>query len=203
MRAVPIPPASLGVDTVLRFTPAMCAAMKVENIDFVIRYLGSIDTSECDIILSSGLGLMVVTYAQHFDGMTTAAELRSLGLPQGTTVWLDVEGCTQTPVELVKLINAWCYAVKAAGYYPGLYVGANALLTSGELYALAAERYWHSCSRVVDRDLASAEPQCGWAMIQLTPGNTQRAGYVVDVNVTQQDYRGRAPTMAVASLPSG
>jgi hypothetical protein len=191
--------AAIGVDTVVKLSSQMCTALKAEGVKFAVRYLGSLEQAEMLTILASGLALMPVTYAKHYSGVDAVAQLRKLGIPAGVTVWLDLEGETSTPADIIAKINAWAGQVAAAGYEPGLYVGAGCVLTSAELYSLRVVRYWDSCSREVSRDGTIAEPKCGWCQIQLVPGNTQIAGIIVDIDVIQQDFQGRMPTWVASS----
>ena len=194
MRAVPAHPFAMGVDTVVSLTPGMCSALKSAGMRFAVRYLGGVGLLEVGTILDAGLAFMPVTYAGQYDGFRAVQHMHDLNLPRGCTVWLDVEGAQETPLELAAKINAWAHSVQAAGFDAGLYVGAGALLTSAQLYGLAVDRYWHSCSRVTDIAGAESAPACGWSMYQLNPYNTQVAGVTVDVDVIQQDYKGRVPT---------
>jgi GH25 family lysozyme M1 (1,4-beta-N-acetylmuramidase) len=143
---------------------------------------------------------MPVTYADKFDGPTTVSQLETLGLPQGCTVWLDVEGLSVdlSAQQVINQINAWADEVSAAGYQPGIYVGSNALLTSLELYQLHVVRYWHSMSAIVDRNGQLAQPGCGWCQFQLFD-TTIIAGVSVDVNFIQKDWQGRVPSWVVAA----
>ncbi len=188
-----------GTDSVTLITATSAAAFKASGIDFVIQYLGSLTPQGVQDIVGAGLALMVVTYADKFNGAQTVAELRTLGLPEGCTVWLDVEsiGPSVTVESLTNQINDWAAAVKAAGFMPGLYVGVGAQLTSAELYQLSVVRYWHSLSIVLDRNGAPAAPACGWSMFQLYPTTTWH-GVSVDMDFCQQDYHGRLPVWVTA-----
>lgn len=200
MRSVPAVPFSLGVDTVLSLSPQNCRGLQAAGIKFAVRYLTgpyAIGPAERDVILSSGLALMLVTAAGAYDGMQSVRALRSLNWPAGATVWLDVEGCTETPIELAGKVNLWSHSVDAASFDPGMYVGAKSLLTSAQLYALAVDRYWHACSRLTDVAGTAQEPARGFCMRQLRPYNTQVAGVVVDVNVVEADYRDSVPMWVV------
>lgn len=179
-------------DTVL--DDASSARLFAAGMRFGVRYLGSLTSGELDAMLASGLACMPVTFGGAFDGPQAVRHAQQAGIPKGATVWLDLEGQSiATPIHtLVTKINMWSGSVRTAGYDPGLYVGANALLTSTELYALSMDRYWHSLSRVVDRNGQLAEPSCGWCMHQLFPSTTV-AGVFVDFDFVQQDYRGRVP----------
>lgn len=195
---------ALGFDTVATITPSLARGLRAAGMRFAVRYLGSLTADEADAILGAGLALMPVTYAGVFDGGAAVYSARVAGIAPGTTVWLDLEAQkiqainTWTAVEITLKVNAWAKAVRAGGFDAGLYVGAGAMLTSGELYRLAVDRYWHSLSRVVDRLGNIAEPDCGWSMYQLYPSKPV-AGVLVDVNVVQEDFRGRVPTWTVAS----
>ena len=85
------------------------------------------------------------------------------------------------------LVNTWADTISAAGFTPGLYVGANCGMTAEELYQLRVTRYWRSMSLV-------PTPQCGFVMSQLYPTTTV-AGVGVDIDVPQQDWQGRTTMM--------
>ncbi len=190
-----------GIDCVQTVRVQDARALKAEGIDFCVRYLGGVSRTELDAILAAGLAFMCVTYANRFDGAQAVAQLASLGLPKGTTVWLDVEGESvykTPPLELIAKINAWAAAVKAAGFEPGIYVGSPQPLTSEELFKLGVVRYWNALSREQDRNGKLAEPSCGWCMWQMHP-SVMWAGVWVDVNIIGQDFHSRLPTWVVAS----
>ena len=188
MRAEQASIGARGIDTILTLDAVKCAALKNTNIDFVVRYLSSLSAAEVQTILSSGLALFVCTYADVWDGNGAAAHAKNLNLPTGCTIWLDVESCGDlTADDVIARVNTWAYAVRGAGYDPGLYVGCDCKLSSAQLTTLSVDRYWRSCSYV-------PEPSVGFSMMQLSPGNTTWAGILVDVDVCQHDYRGRAAT---------
>jgi len=99
---------------------------------------------------------------------------------------------TLEPANLIAQINAWATNIAVARFQPGLYVGANALLTSAELYALQVVRYWKGMSRLVDRNGNIAEPSCGWCLSQFYKTVTL-AGTQVDVDAIGYDYQDRLP----------
>jgi len=189
---------ALGVDTVQRLTPTTAAGLKREGMQFAVRYLGSVTAEELCAILSAGLAFMPVTFAKHYNGMSAVAALRALSIPEGCTVWLDLEGETDPPAAIIAKINAWAGQIQAGGYEAGLYVGAGCVLTSEELYRLKVTRYWDSCSREIDRDGRAAAPRCDYCMTQMRPFNTTIAGVIVDVDVVQRDVMGRLPSWVVA-----
>lgn len=184
-----------GTDSVtLIDTAEKAQALADAGSDFVLQYLGSVTSAIIDNVLAHGLAFMPVTYADKFDGAATVSELHALGVPDGCTAWLDVEGvASMDPQQLKQKIDAWATAVRAAGFEPGLYVGPNCALTGLELYQLGVVRYWHCGARILDRNGQLAEPGCGWCMYQLYPSVTW-GGVWSDVDVVQQDFRGRLPT---------
>jgi len=162
------------------------------GLDYFCGYLGSITPARLQAILAAGMAFMPVTYAEQFDGVRTVAQCEALGLPAGVTVWLDLEGSDLTDAYATAAkINLWARAVTAAGYQPGLYVGAPQPFTAAQLYALGVVRYWRSPAAI-------PEPQCGYCAIQLWPSVTW-AGLLIDIDVVQQDRQGRLPTWAVAA----
>jgi hypothetical protein len=190
---------ALGADMSTVLTAASAAGLKAEGVRFAVRYLGGMTAAELLGILSAGLALIPVTYADQFDGPSSVAELHALGIPAGCTVFLDVEGIQlgMAPAVLIAKINAWAAALEAGGWQPGLYCGAGSLLTSAELFSLGVVRYWAGMSRIADRNGQLAEPQCGWSMRQLY--DTQSiAGIEVDVDVIGKDWLGRLPTWVTA-----
>lgn len=205
MIATTAKPFTLGVDTVQKLGSKECEAIKAAGFRFVVRYLGSVSVLELAAILAAGLAFMPVTYAKNYNGGSAVHDLRALSIPAGATVWLDLEGETSAPADLIAKINAWASQIEGAGYEPGLYVGAGCVLTSEELFALRVKRYWNSCSREVDRNGKVANPACDYCMDQLRPYNCGRdgvpyavPGVVVDVDVIQQDNKGRLPSWVVA-----
>lgn len=184
-----------GIDSVeLVSTPDAARRVHEAQTDFVLQYLGSVTPAIVSNILDAGLAFMPVTYADKFDPPSVVAELAALELAKGTTTWLDVEGISSMdPIALQLKINAWAAAVISAGFEPGMYVGPGCPLTSLELYRLKVVRYWHCGAKIIDRNGQIAEPACGWCMYQLFPSVTW-GGIWSDVDVVQQDFRGRLPT---------
>jgi hypothetical protein len=197
MKTVTLLTGSIGVDTIQTLSRPMCDALRRENVRFVVRYLGGLTPIELSTILDSGLACSFVTYAGAYDGPSAAKHLGDLAVPVGAVVWLDVEDVKMDVPSLIAQIAAWAHTMKDHGYVPGIYVGAGCPLTSQELYALPVVRYWHSCSRVVDRDGREAAPSCGWCMRQLSPPNMTLAGVKVDIDVVELDYQGRGVAVVI------
>jgi Domain of unknown function (DUF1906) len=101
-----------------------------------------------------------------------AAAFFSQGVASGTASQQVIDYC-----------NSWYSAVAAASYLPGLYVGANAILSGQALYQdLRFSHYWKSLSTVPDVAVRS------YQMIQ---SNEQTLnGIDIDENQTQYDLRG-------------
>lgn len=214
MRVEPAKAPAFGIDTVQTITPEACRWLVLNGYHFVVRYLGGLTREELDRILCAGLAVMPVTYSRgagwtpsgplgEEDGDLAVDRLEALGMPQGATVWLDLEECAGPAVQTTAWVNAWSLVVKSAGYEPGLYVGANpGGLDSDALWKLPfTTRYWRSCSRV-------PEPSNrGWCMqqlkpwnikLELKPWNIKLGPLIVDVDVIEQDFKGDVPSWVVA-----
>ncbi len=169
---------AMGFDADTQLTAAMAAALREAGMTFAVRYLsieaqssGDLSTDEVGIILNAGLALMPVQHVRFAnwmpsaalgteDGKNAVANAMACDLPAGVTLWCDSEGQAGGASATIAHVNAWAAVVKAAGYDPGLYVGAGTPLDGQQLYALDVDRYWKSFSQV-------SEPTCGWSMIQL------------------------------------
>lgn len=205
MKAVNIPVGACVVDS-LPFstggTAAQAKALKESGVVALAGYLGAMNPTRLKYLLDAGLGYVPVTFAGEYeDGPNDeVSQLKALGIPPGTTVFLDLEGMKafkSDPGMLIAKINDWATAILAAGYVPSLYVGVPQPLSSEELYALKVQRYWRGQGSVRDRNNKLAEPSgCGWCMTQMFPSIT-RGNTWVDCNMVGQDYRGRVPTMVV------
>jgi hypothetical protein len=181
-----------GIDTLETVTQARAIALVSRGVSFRIGYIDAVGRQEIADGQSVGLGFMPCTYAMQSNGPHTVARLLALGLPQGITAWLDVEGTSLDGPTITMAINAWAKSVQLAGFVAGLYVGAGCPLTPDELEALAVTRYWASCSE------APLPARRGPCMIQLRPPDVLLAGTLVDVDVVQPDWLGDVPMMAVS-----
>lgn len=196
MRVVPGPifAATLlfGVDTLATVSKTDALALVAKGAVFRLGYIDKVTPEEIADGQSVGLAFGPVTYALEFDGAHTVARLQALGIPQGVTVWLDVEGQNLDPGVMMSKIDTWAKTVQAAGYIAGLYIGAGCPLTEDQLQALAVTRYWRSVSRVVQ---PTTRQTC---MIQHRPPNVMVAGKLVDVDTIEADFEGAVPTFAAA-----
>jgi hypothetical protein len=198
-----------GFDTIATIDATHAASLRAWGMQFAVRYLGSLTTEEVDVLLAAELAVMPVTYGVRHGtvldaslgtnfGFSSLHHAQVAGLPQGVTVWLDLESCTGTAADVIEFVSSWTSPIIQGGYMPGLYVGAGALLSSAELYALPVVRYWQSLSKETDARGNLAEPNCGWTMIQLY-NSIVAGGVLVDVDVVQKDYRNRLPMWCVAA----
>lgn len=199
-------PGLKGFDTVAVITAATAAQFVQSGYAFCIRYL-SLGNIQSDLshnealgILNAGLALSVVQRTRRANswiatgalgastGTNAANNAKSIGLPNGMVVWCDLETPDPTtPAQgVIDYCQAWYNAVKAAGYVPGLYVGAGAILTGQQLYSnLSFQHYWHSQSKVPDVAVR------GYQMIQAYP-SVNVNGVEIDTDTTMNDNKGGA-----------
>jgi hypothetical protein len=192
-----------GFDSNTIITTATAQQCFAQGYKFCLRYLSlgeqaSKDLSEPEAtnILSSGLALMPVQHVRRQGwsptqalgqqyGQSAAANAQSVGFPTGVNVWCDLEGVNPAaaPDDVIAYCEAWYQAVNAAGFIPGIYVGASAILTGQQLFDLSFEHYWRSQSRVPEI------PTRGYQLQQLYPSISIN-GIAVDIDITQNDNSG-------------
>lgn len=193
-------------------TAAQAHALRATAVDGVIGYLGSMNPARLGHVLDAGLSFMPVTKAGEYkDGARDEiAQLHALGIPAGTSVWLDLEGLDAWNIgrtakgraEISRLINAWGRDIEAPGWLPCLYVGAPQPLTGPDLYALRVYRYWLGIGRCRDYSGRDAYPDCGWCVRQDWHNQGKGmlwkdTGVFVDTNSIQCDHQGRLPNWVV------
>lgn len=194
-QAVPAAVGARGLDTIAAIGPAQASRLKSAGYDFAVRYLGSVTDIEVKTLNEAGIAVMGVTYGGAFDGAAAVVNAREKAkLPPNTTLWLDLEGQEghRTAADITHAVNSWADTVAAAGYNPGLYVGAGCVLDAAALAKLKPSRYWRSCSYV-------PKPSEGWCMLQLSPPNRVVCGVQIDIDVIEADYRGRVPNWCVTA----
>jgi hypothetical protein len=192
----------LGFDCDFTLTAQDVASYVSQGYKFCVRYItraqpteqeGDLTTSEANTILAGGLALMAVQHVaaspwtpsqqlgtQYGNNAVSCAQ--EVGLPPGMNLWLDLEGIAAgTPAQtVIDYCNAWFAPVAAAGYVPGLYVGANCILDSDDLYwDLNCQHYWRSGSTVPDVAVR------GYQLFQRIP-----PGSDIDQDVTKTDNLG-------------
>ncbi|AZE48369.1 hypothetical protein C4K04_2697 [Pseudomonas chlororaphis] len=202
IQAAPSGCRGFDADTVISLTVA--EQFSSQGYTFCIRYLslgagqdeGDLSQGEANDILQAGLALMVVQHVEdpgwspsqgsgQANGVNAVGNAISIGLPLGLNVWCDLEGIAENTnsQDVIDYCAAWYSAVSAAGYVPGLYVGANAVLSGQQLYDLPFQHYWQSCSEVPEVVV------CGYQMVQsFVPDPVNGIG--IDEDITQNDEQG-------------
>ena len=201
-RAIPSVP---GFDCDTSLSADIARQFFVQGYKFCLRYLSTGQVSSQDLteqeatdILNSGLALMPVQHAtkqgwspskalgqQH--GQDASANADNAGFPVSVNLWCDLEGVNSSAQaqDVIDYCEAWYQAVSAAGFIPGLYVGAGTLLNGRQLYDLPFQHYWRSQSQVPDI------PHRGYQVIQLGPP-IQINGILIDLDVVLVDSQGGA-----------
>ena len=197
-------PGLKGFDTNTIVTSTQANEFKNGGYAFCIRYLsrgagqssGDLSYNEAKTILDAGLALSAVQHVLSAGwnptaalgatyGTNAAANATSIGLPPGMNLWCDLEGVASgTPAQqVIDYCNAWYQAVAEGGFIPGIYVGANCILSGNQLYSdLKFQHYWKSLSNV------PTIPNRGYQLIQ-SKGATVY-GVNIDNDTTQNDEQG-------------
>ena len=194
------PTGLIGFDSDTKLNLAIAKLFRQSGYQFCLRYISleaensyDLDNEEAQAILNAGLALMPVQHVRYAGwlpdaasgtqtGQNAADNAIHLGFPAGVNVWLDLEGIdpNAAPDAVVAYCNSWYEAVAKVGYLPGLYVGANSILDSQQLYSnLKFQHYWHSLSIVPNVAVR------GYQMIQSDGGTVH--GISIDKNLTQAD----------------
>jgi hypothetical protein len=180
-------------------------ALRAAGVHALAGYLGAMTPGRLADILAAGLSFIPVTFAGAYANgpADEVGQLHALGIPAGTSVFLDLEGMSAfkaDPSALISAINTWADGIAAAGFIPCLYVGVPQPLTSDELWGLRVRGYWRGQGSIRDRKNALAEPTgCGWMMTQVFPSrNVGDPAVWVDLNMVGADYKGRTPSWVVA-----
>ncbi|HEY1629966.1 MAG TPA: DUF1906 domain-containing protein [Rhizomicrobium sp.] len=205
-KVVAAPQGTLGFDCDFTLTSQDVAGYVSQGYKFCIRYIsratptgqdGDLTASEANTILNGGLALMAVQHVaaspwvptqqlgtQYGGNAVSCAQ--EVGLPPGMNIWLDLEGINaKVPAQdVIDYCNAWYAPVAAAGYVPGVYVGADCILDGDELYwDLDFAHYWRSGSSVPDVAVR------GYQLFQrIPPGGASD----IDQDATRNDNLGGA-----------
>ena len=198
------PSGALGFDSDTVITLSTAQQFYSQGYKFCLRYvsLGSMESSgdisptEASNILSSGLALMPVQHVKSSGwtpseslgqeyGTNAANNALSVGFPAGVNLWCDLEGVSSSASaqDVTGYCTAWFTAASGPGFVPGLYVGANAILSGQQLYDLPFQHYWQSCSDV------PSIPVRGYQMVQ-TLVQQPVNGIGIDKDTTQTDSEG-------------
>jgi len=152
--------------------------------------------------LAAGLGVMLFqgyyapAWAEPEEAARRADEAvavaREVGYPAGATLWLDCEDMAIDREAAMTWITTWAATVKAAGYGPGVYVGANCPLSGEDWWSLPdVMHYWRSASEVPE--VANR----GYQIIQEAL-DVALDGHAVDDDTVLRDRLGGLPNGMVA-----
>lgn len=215
MRLIPAPAGALGFDINATITPALAKDFKARNYVFAVRYIRrgtfhkfDLTVEEMNAILGAGLGLMLVQHVESesawvaskdkgaSNGAVAVAEAQKLGVPEGTMIWLDLEGVAPGTAsqDIIDYCNTWHDQVASAGFTPGIYIGWHAFLSAEQLYGkLKFQHYWSAYNN--DQQVAVRSFQ----MRQHSAKPSEHApGVEIDTDVIQPDKLGGVPTLLVA-----
>ncbi len=194
------PSGLVGFDTDTKLDLTIAKLFRQSGYSFCLRYISldsensaDLDQDEAQAVLNAGLALMPVQHVRYAGwmpdaslgtqtGQTAADNAIHVGFPAKINVWLDLEGINPdaTADAVLAYCNSWYAAVAQTGYLPGLYVGANSILDSQQLYGdLKFQHYWHSLSIVPNVAVR------GYQMTQSDGGTVHGVG--IDKNLTQAD----------------
>src|SRR5579871_100512 len=199
----PAVPSAPGFDSNTIVTSSVAQQCFSQGYKFCIRYLSlgpqaakDLSNREAYDILGSGLALMPVQHVRHpgwsanqdlgqNDGQNAAGNAQAVDLPAGINIWLDLEGLARgtSAQDVIDHCRAWYDAVFSAGFVPGIYVGADAILSGQQLLDLPFQHYWRSQSKVPEI------PVRGYQLLQLYPSISIN-GVAVDIDITQNDNSG-------------
>jgi len=122
-------------------------------------------------------------------GKNAAAHVFHIGFPRGVNVWLDLEGIKPSTSHgvVIDYCNAWIAEVASAGFVPGVYVGAKAILSGEEIFwRLQTKHFWRSGSKVPDI------PHRSYQLIQKIIRGDNVGGIDIDRNLTVNDNFGQS-----------
>jgi hypothetical protein len=215
-RVAPLPAGARGFDINRPLSAAEVRAFAKDGFAFVDRYVwrvmphgNDLSAEEVERILGNGLGLSV---SQHYEGddwtpsetkgvqygAAAVAACRSLSLPMGVTVSLDLEGIkVGVPADdVIGYASAWCSAVLNGGYLAQCYFGWHCVLTGEQLYRLPFERYRSAYNANADQfplPRGACMRQRSAKQIDIPAGLTIEP-YQIDLDIVTGDLLGGFPT---------
>lgn len=211
-----IPAGKRGFDINQPITKLTAPLWKAHGYTYVDRYIwrlvahdNDLSPAEVEAILSGGLGLMV---SQHYegDGWIPSAQkgatyggnavkaCRSLALPMGLTVSLDLEGIDiNVPAAIVDAYaRAWYEAVTDGGYLAQLYFGWHCILTGPQLHALPFTRYrsaYNANGEQYPKPRGACVKQRS-AILEDIPAGAGVKPFEIDLDLVTGDAEGGLPT---------
>ena len=205
------PNKSRGFDTDTKLSRSVAQSFYDEGYRFCCRYLSlsleersDLTNEEANDILDVGLALMPVQHVLSpgwepngklgkVHGENAATNADTVGFPPKVNVWCDLEGihAGTSAQSVIDYCNNWYDAVAAYGYLPGLYVGANSILTGKQLYeSLKFQHFWKSESEVPE------VAERSYQMVQYYYPETVN-GISIDKDITYIDKKGGQPQWLV------
>ena len=148
--AIPIRTGDVVVDTSTKLTASECLALRRAGVDAVWRYVyfglprpGDLDAGELELMLAAQLTVLVVQHVRNpgwvasaatglADAKAAIANAQAAGYASAGAVLslgLDMEGVRNPGPDCVAHANAWCSAVRDAGYGPVVYCGYDSGLS--------------------------------------------------------------------------
>jgi len=199
-----------GFDTPVALTETLCAKFYESGYRYVMRYTPwwrdcvhedpepdfqgwffGLSKSELRTIMNSGLALGLIQMMHKSvkldyktgteRGLNLVANARALGLPEGSTLWIDGEYKDADAVDVIAFLSGAGEAISKVDR-AGLYWGYEGI-SSEQLYNLP---YYHSYMRAGMMYLADPQPRsytCYQGVEQVTHG--------IDIDPSFQTYDGK------------
>ncbi len=210
-----LPRGTRGFDCNHQVDDEAARALWEKGYRFAVRYVRRSAIHDYDLtrdeigrLFDAGLAVMPVQHVEserswqpsaekgRANGWAAASSCKQLGIPDGVTVWCDLEGTADDAAaeSVAEYCQMWHAAVRTSGYQPGLYVGWHSGLTADALYhRLAFQHYWSSYNLNADEEPAVRGVQMRQhaAHGQDTPA---KLPFAIDVDVVVGDRLGGVPT---------
>lgn len=219
MNVIEIPDGSKGFDANSPVSVDSARRLVAADYRFALRYVrrdprasNDLNQSELATLLSAGLAVGIVQHFGPHEGWTPSDDLgkrygmnavdacRELGIPDGATVWLDLESVdAAVDIEtIIRYCNRWHDVVAMGGLLPGIYVGYGARLTPDQLYRrLKFTRYFGAYN--LNSDQVPAVRGLCMKQHEAKPGDRpDGVRFPIDVDVAIADTLGGRATMVVA-----
>ena len=192
-----VTPGLLGFDSLNVETPAQIACLSAAGYSFdLVNTNGTNWADEYNAAAAAGMDVVLfqgydpTTWPDNTQGTTRGAiagqKAGDVGYPKGSQIFLNLENNTNsTAATAIQWVTNWANAIRAAGYTPGVYVGAPQVLSQAQVNALPVSVFWRSAS--------SSAPQAGAGFVVRQTAVTQSACGIpngIDTDVAGQDLRG-------------
>ena len=204
---------SLGFDTSVYPQKECRDFLKDAGYEFVVRYVNrtfgvkdkpdsiwpvSLSKQELDELISEKRIVSIVQFAPHktmpsFDAGKSAGNAawrncKELDIPEGVTVWCDLEWEVGdlNPSDVLDYANAWSSEVSENGYSVGMYIGPNIACSGSQLYydVQLANHYWKSAS------IVPWVEKRGFQMVQSNQKTVCGGKLIIDQDIAMYDNKG-------------